>query len=249
MKNNWIIKTLIVWPLWICSIGSRENPPRFGDPAKGFALVELYTSEGCSSCPPADELVGKLSGIKDNVIVLSYHVDYWDYLGWKDSYSNPLYSRRQQEYGNYFHLSSIYTPQIVVNGGTEFVGSNEAQLDQAIHKALQEIPVTEIGLAIERESNQISVTCKTEGDGDDQLNMVLVQKNASDFVQRGENHGKKLNHYFIVRDFQSQPGQAGSHIFSLKIPAGLHPADCLVVAFLQNKKTGHIIAASRSSLI
>src|SRR5450755_1400863 len=84
-------------------------------PTEGFAVVELFTSEGCSSCPPADEAVGRLSGLKKNVYLLSFHVDYWNYLGWKDLYSNPDYSSRQQEYGNIFHLNSIYTPQIVVN--------------------------------------------------------------------------------------------------------------------------------------
>ena len=215
---------------------------------QGFALVELFTSEGCSSCPPADELVGRLSGAKENVFVLSYHVDYWDNLGWKDAYSSPLYSKRQQEYGNYFHLNSIYTPQIIVNGGVEFVGSNEDMLNQSIRKSLQETPATEIRLQVKQESNRIAVTCTTDGGAENDLHLALVQKYASNAVQRGENKGKKLNHYFTVREFQTHPDQPGSHNYDLNIPPGLNPADFLIVAFIQNKKTGHIIAVSRSSV-
>jgi hypothetical protein len=123
--------------LLVSSFNSPDALPRYDMPIKGFALVELYTSEGCSSCPPADELVGKLSGTAENVIVLSYHVDYWDNLGWKDGYSSPLYSGRQKEYGNYFHMNSVYTPQIIVNGEVEFVGSNEGRLKESIHKSLR----------------------------------------------------------------------------------------------------------------
>jgi hypothetical protein len=163
--------------------------------------VELYTSEGCSSCPPADELVGKLSGTIQNVIALSYHMDYWDNLGWKDGYSSPLYSKRQQEYGNYFHLNSIYTPQIIVNGGVEFVGSNENELNQSIHKSLEETPATEIRLLIKQESNRIAVNCIKDGNADDELNLALVQKYSTDFVQRGENRGKKTQSLFYGHGF------------------------------------------------
>lgn len=214
----------------------------------GFALVELFTSEGCSSCPPADELIGKLSGSSENVIVLSYHVDYWDNLGWKDGYSSPLYSGRQREYGNYFHLNSVYTPQVVVNGEVEFVGSDETKLKESIHKSLQEIPATEIGLQVKQESNRVAVTCNAEVVADNELNLALVQKFASDYIERGENRGKKLNHYFIVREFKTQPGLHGAQIYYLNIPPGLHAADLQVVAFIQSKKTGRIVAASRSSV-
>jgi hypothetical protein len=180
--------------------------------------------------------------------VLSYHVDYWDNLGWKDLYSNPVFSRRQQEYGGYFHLNSIYTPQIIVNGSVEFVGSNEAELDLSVSRALKDIPATEIGLQVKQESNKVTVTCTTTENGENLLNLALVQKQASDFVQRGENRGRKLNHFCIVRDFLSQPIQQAAHSFHLTIPSGLNSADLFVVAFIQNKKTGHIIAASRSSI-
>ncbi|TAL43473.1 MAG: DUF1223 domain-containing protein, partial [Chitinophagaceae bacterium] len=105
----------------------------------GFALVELFTSEGCSSCPPADELIEevqeKYSG--KNVIALSYHVDYWDRLGWKDPFSSADFTNRQEYYGGIFRLNSIYTPQAVINGETEFVGSNSAKLISSIEERLK----------------------------------------------------------------------------------------------------------------
>lgn len=248
MKYRKFINGFIIGPLMISSFNTPAALPRYDIPARSFALVELYTSEGCSSCPPADELVGKFSGEAENVIVLSYHVDYWDNLGWKDGYSSPLYSGRQKEYGNYFNLNSIYTPQIIVNGEVEFVGSDEGRLKESVLKSLQEVPAEEIGLQVKQESNRIAVTINTDGVGENELNLALVQKHGTDFVQRGENSGKKLNHYFIVREFQTQPDRRSTHPYYLNIPPGLHGADLLVVAFIQNKKTGHIVAASRSSI-
>src|SRR6187402_1594915 len=91
----------------------------------GFAVVELYTSEGCSSCPPADELVSKIQKESNGqpVYILAFHVDYWNRLGWKDVFGDAAYSKRQNDYAQYLKLPSVYTPQIVVNGKKEFVGS------------------------------------------------------------------------------------------------------------------------------
>src|SRR6187455_337133 len=90
----------------------------------GFALVELFTSEGCSSCPPADAILEEVQKkyIDKNVLVVAYHVDYWDKLGWKDIFSNAFFTERQEYYSNIFRLNSIYTPQVVINGRKEFVG-------------------------------------------------------------------------------------------------------------------------------
>ncbi|MEO6849831.1 MAG: DUF1223 domain-containing protein, partial [Mucilaginibacter sp.] len=107
--------------------------------SKGFAVVELFTSEGCSSCPPADAVVAKVQKESANkpVYILAYHVDYWNRLGWKDVFSSPEYSARQNQYAHWLKLSSVYTPQVVVNGRTEFVGSEEGALRGAISTNLQ----------------------------------------------------------------------------------------------------------------
>lgn len=100
---------------------------------KGFAIVELFTSEGCSSCPPADRLIDKLVTEKGSEIyILSYHIDYWDHIGWKDPFSQAAFTNRQRQYGRHFSLESIYTPQVIVNGIDEFVGSDERKLRASI---------------------------------------------------------------------------------------------------------------------
>jgi len=217
--------------------------------SEGFAVVELFTSEGCSSCPPADEAVGRLNGWKNNVYVLSFHVDYWDYLGWKDNFSSPAYSKRQQEYGSIFHLNSIYTPQIIVNGKIQFVGNEETRLRETIEAELKEAPVYEIDLKVQSANkNQVLISCSTSTDKDLTLNLALVQNMSRDFIQRGENKGKNLMHYFTVRDFQVFPNQKNSNLVYLNIPTGMRAVDCTIVAFLQNPNSGHILAATHASI-
>ena len=127
----------------------------------GFALVELFTSEGCSSCPPADiilEEVQKKYSDK-NVLVLSYHVDYWDKLGWKDIFSNALFTERQEYYSNIFGLNSIYTPQAVVNGKKEFIGSNKSKVINSINEQLNEKLAASITLnATQKNTGKIDVS-------------------------------------------------------------------------------------------
>jgi hypothetical protein len=120
---------------WVLTRGPK--PARAAD-ARVPVLVELFTSEGCSSCPPADKFLEKLdrqpiSGAE--MIVLSEHVDYWNHIGWKDPYSSHIYSDRQSVYATRFGLDSVYTPQMVVDGATEFVGSDMALADKALAKA------------------------------------------------------------------------------------------------------------------
>src|SRR6186997_2744530 len=106
----------------------------------GFVLIELFTSEGCSSCPPADEALEEIQKKYNdkNVLVLGYHVDYWNKLGWKDVFSDASFTQRQEYYSRIFHLNSIYTPQVVVNGKSEFVGSNKEKLISSIEEQLNE---------------------------------------------------------------------------------------------------------------
>jgi hypothetical protein len=218
---------------------------------KGFALVELFTSEGCSSCPAADEAIGRIQDPVQNVFILCFHVDYWNYLGWKDLYSNPAYSARQQEYGNLFHLNSIYTPQVVVNGQTQFVGSDEVRLRSAIASWVKEAPKTRIQIRVQKSVHgQVPVSCILEATPGNILHLALVQKTATDFIQRGENKGRTLKHYFIVRDFTSLPCDklSAAGIENLGIPPDQALSDCEVIAFVQNAKTGQVLAAARAPI-
>ena len=208
-----------------------------------FAVVELFTSEGCSSCPPADAAVAALA--KDypaNVYVLGFHVDYWNYLGWKDEFSSADYSGRQQQYAAAFNLQSIYTPQIVVNGKTEFTGSDERKLYASVVEELKIDNTHTIELnAKASASKDIIVTYNTNADNKTMLQIALVQLHTSSAVKRGENKGKFLNHIDVVRNFKNVSNNTGS--VNLSLPEGLPAKDCKVIAFVQNKTDMHIVSA------
>ncbi|MEO7766220.1 MAG: DUF1223 domain-containing protein, partial [Ferruginibacter sp.] len=125
----------------------------------GFAVVELFTSEGCSSCPPADEAIGELLARNtDNIYVLSYHVDYWNRLGWKDVFSKAEFSSRQRQYASHFSSEGIYTPQVIVNGATEFVGSDKSKLNDAISNNLHRDISSDLSVIISRNNNAVTVS-------------------------------------------------------------------------------------------
>ncbi|RZK66494.1 MAG: DUF1223 domain-containing protein, partial [Pedobacter sp.] len=164
--------------------------------AQGFAVIELFTSEGCSSCPPADALVARVE--KENkyksVYILAYHVDYWDRLGWKDSFSSARNSKRQHQYANWLHLNSVYTPQIVVNGSEEFIGSEEKSLRNAIQNALSHTSQNHLEVTIEKQSHRdISLSYKRNQQmQEENLVLAMVSPNATNRIERGENKGRTL---------------------------------------------------------
>src|SRR6185295_11965757 len=133
-------------------------PPNLG-PAP--VVVELFTSQGCSSCPPADALIHDIANdpaMRGRVIPLAFHVDYWDSLGWRDPFSSAEWSQRQTRYARTMHLSSAYTPQAVVNGSREFIGSNRTALSAALEKASNEKPLADVTLTARREGNSLIAT-------------------------------------------------------------------------------------------
>ncbi|TWI97129.1 hypothetical protein JN11_03589 [Mucilaginibacter frigoritolerans] len=218
---------------------------------KGFALIELYTSEGCSSCPPADELVAKIQ--KENadkpVYILAYHVDYWNRLGWKDQFSSADFSKRQNEYANYLNINSVYTPQIVVNGRTEFVGSEEGTLRNAIRTNLQKSSSAQLDLSVSAtNSSHADLKYTTQGaDKSTVLQVAVLQKNAQTKVLRGENGGHTLSHVQIVRELQEVSLKGNNGIANITLPHGFDTQNWEIMGFLQNTSNGAIIAASRVS--
>ena len=219
----------------------------------GFAVIELFTSEGCSSCPPADALVEEVQKKykNENVLVLGYHVDYWDRLGWKDPFSSAEYTKRQNYYADIFNLNSIYTPQIVVNGETEFVGSNRTKLLNAISENLKEKSESNINLkssmthdgkiSVEYSANSINGT-------QEQLILLLVQKMATTKIKRGENAGKTLHHVNIVKEISFHSVSGNEQSFTLKLPDGLAKENFFVAAFIQFRNNGEIIATQTSEI-
>ncbi len=209
----------------------------FTDSTKRFAIVELFTSEGCSSCPAADALAASISAENNKDIhFLSFHVDYWNHYGWKDIFSSNNYTVRQEQYAGFFKLKSIYTPQVVVNGKIEFVGSNETKLRSAIQRELKNNASVSINLQTITDARTVSVTCAVSDAINSVLNIALVQKQAEVFVKRGENAGKTVKHIDIVRGFKKLDvlGNDTNQVM-LYIPDGLLPKDLKVVAYVQNK--------------
>ncbi|HTR31836.1 MAG TPA: DUF1223 domain-containing protein [Puia sp.] len=218
-------------------------------PVRGFAVVELFTSEGCSSCPPADRLVARIQQEdKDEpVYILAYHVDYWDRLGWKDAFSDARFTQRQNRYASWLNLQSIYTPQIVVNGRKEFVGSQESTLRTAIENGLEQPPTAQLSLSdIRSERGKVTWHYNVQNAAaGSSLVVALVQRSATTDVKAGENGGKTLAHVQIVRNITSSPvATGGAGDGSVLCPQGMTAGETELIAFVQNGNNGQIVAAT-----
>ena len=218
---------------------------------KGFAVVELFTSEGCSSCPPADALIAKV--LKESsdkpVYILAYHVDYWNRLGWKDAFSSSEYSAMQQQYARWLRSSEIYTPQAIVNGTKEFVGSEEGTLRNTIKADLAEPAKTDLTLTgLKATEKKITVKYEARGTADNSsLVLALLERNATTKVLKGENGGRTLSHVQIVRKLQTVSlNNHTSGSIDLSVPAGFTPEGFEMIAFVQNTANGAITGAARA---
>ena len=235
--------------LFLFSAGCTPNVASAADP--GFALVELFTSEGCSSCPPADLLLSKIASDakKENrpIYTLSFHVDYWNRLGWTDPYSAAKFTRRQQDYAQTLRLSGIYTPQMIVNGTAEFVGSNRANATKAIEAAIVRKASTMIDLKAKASPDEIVVEYKlSEPAPEAVLHFAWTEAEVSSNPDRGENGGQKLRHVNVVRDFKTIELKAPfSGSITLQRPDnGLGS----VIAYVQEPRSGKIIGANAIAL-
>ena len=217
----------------------------------GFAVVELFTSEGCSSCPPADRVLSDL--IEDYshdgkaVFALSFHVDYWNYLGWKDPFSDAKYSQRQRAYGKALGRPRVYTPQMIVNGRSEFVGSNRGKAVLEVGKALGRSGSVDLKLEIAvQKDNQLVVSYHVEGEAENMLvHLALVESGLIREVSRGENRGRTLSHDNVVRAFNStELDMLKKGKLPLTIPADVNLHRAQLIGFLQSKEDMHIRGAT-----
>jgi hypothetical protein len=209
------------------------------------AVLELFTSEGCSSCPPADRLLPQLASLDSNIIPLSLHVDYWNHLGWTDPFSKPEFSERQREYGEHFHLESIYTPQLIINGEYELVGSSQSTAEASIKKALKEKPEVQIMIdEVKRNENKLSIRCHLEGDWK-QTNLItaVVQKHAEMNIKAGENRGSKLSHTNVIRSFTQKPAQQKMN-FEIEVPKDLANKNWQLILYTQQEPNLKITGAA-----
>jgi hypothetical protein len=225
--------------------GSSKKPP-LAHNNNGFAVVELFTSEGCSSCPPADKLVERIQSENANqpIYILAFHVDYWDFQGWKDRFANPDYSARQRRYADWLHLETVYTPQVVINGTSECVGSDEGSLTKAITAGLDQTAAATLTLQGNVEGDKLNVEYNTSNDKNADLVLALVQKSAESNVRAGENAGRKLSHVQIVRQLAYQQINDKKKI-TINLPKDFNQIGWELIGFVQQKNNGRITAVSR----
>ena len=213
----------------------------------GFAVIELFTSQGCSSCPPADKLLSEV--IRQNkgkkVYALSYHVDYWNRLGWNDRFSDPQYSQIQRAYAGEFSLNSVYTPQMVVNGAIEFVGSDKNKLYDVIKESLKIKPeVIFEKCELVDTSKNYQINYQLIGDiSDCEIIVAMVSGLETTAVKRGENEGRTLVNENVVKAlFSDKASLSGTVRFSA--PEGLKTGNISFIVWIRNISTMKIKGAT-----
>lgn len=219
-------------------------------PVQPVIVLELFTSQGCSSCPPADkalqDIIQQATRSGQAVYGLSFHVDYWNRLGWQDPFSAKQFTDRQRQYDRALK-SQTYTPQLVINGSQDVIGGQRGRIEQAI-QTIQKQPVSAfIGVdgSIARDTKQVTVSYSLSAAGPYRVNVALVQKEARTAVQNGENGGRTLVNTNVVRQFKTidETGTSGNAVLSL--PTGLTADQTAVLVYVQRTDTGQIVGAKQ----
>ncbi len=235
-----IISTILLADLTL----AQDNSP--------FVLVELFTSEGCSSCPPADRLLSEIVD-EDNatvdVLALSFHVDYWDYIGWKDPYADQRFTQRQRSYARKLYSNQVYTPQMVVNGQYEFVGSNRSKWNALFSKLKNKeksyaIEINEIASL----GNELVIKVSSTNSQRVKLNLAIVERGLSQHVTRGENRGRRLFHDNVVRSYATRQFDGRTNQFKLAVPSSLDIKKSSLIVYAQLESTWEIVGAEKISL-
>jgi hypothetical protein len=211
-------------------------------------VVELFTSEGCSSCPPADALLAELSAKQPvsgvEIIVLGEHVDYWNYIGWTDRFSSAQWTKRQQAYVQRMKLESAYTPQVVIDGKTQLVGGDRGAAITAITGSAQQPKPVVIGLRIA--GDKLSVTIKGQKPVEGEVVMALTENNLTTEVRAGENGGRTLRHTAVTRmllPLGVMHGNSFNAMKEIKVAPEWNRKELRAVVFVQQKDQGQILGA------
>ena len=217
-------------------------------------LVELFTSEGCSSCPPADAVLARL--VRDQpvpnarVIALGEHVDYWDDLGWRDSFSGSLFTDRQSEYVRKFRLSGPYTPQLVIGGRLQVLGGDESAARQAIARIASSPAGTMTLRLLEGSGTDVTVDVQASWSGGEaEVLLAVVEDHAATKVTRGENAGRTLEHAAVVRSMSRLGRAAGVFSGRTRIDGRQVRGPARVVVFAQAPDGGTVYAAESARMI
>ena len=227
---------------------------RTGD---GFAVVEMFTSQGCNSCPPAEELLSEIDRDARErgqpVYALGFHVDYWDHLGWTDPYGSAAYTRRQEAYARAFGSGGLYTPQMIVNGTVEFVGSDRRQASSAIGSRPVgggRDPARPVGRG-RRWAARRRVVVDYEVERPPEravLNVAVVERGLENDVPRGENAGRRLRQDAVVRAFTARPVNVERGRVELDVPPAFDPNRASVVGYVQNGADQAVVGATAVDL-
>ena len=229
--KNFLIAALAATVSFASPLVAQDNP----------VVVELYTSQGCSSCPPADAILHQLAD-REDVIALALHVDYWDYIGWKDPFADPAHAERQRAYARVGQRRTIYTPEMVVQGVTDIVGARPMKLSEAIAKHARMAP--KVDLDIKRDGNTLVVEAKAleQLSGRMTVHLLSYAPEHTTKIKRGENRGKTLSYANVVEDWKVIGDWDGSG--PLNISAEMTD-DLPSVVLIQEQDTGPILAAAR----
>ncbi|MCD9187922.1 MAG: DUF1223 domain-containing protein [Pyrinomonadaceae bacterium] len=220
--------------------------------SKNFVLVELFTSEGCSSCPPADKNLSFIEKeqpyMQAEVVTLAFHVDYWDYIGWKDVFASPLFTKRQEIYSQKLKLDSTYTPQMIVDGKTQFVGSDAGKAANAIVNAAKD-EKAKVEILPENNKFRIKISDIPKHENAT-VYLAISENNLASSVKNGENSGRKLEHSSVVRELKAigniAPEQSGFENESVvEISKNWKKEDVKLVVFVQENESRKIIGVSR----
>jgi hypothetical protein len=222
------------------------------------ALVELYTSEGCSSCPPADRWLSSFARWPRHpgVVPVAFHVQYWDYLGWKDRFADPVYTSRQEAQARASGARTVYTPQVIVGGRDLPAWGSPSTFSRSI-KRIHDKPsraTLEVSSHIEGDGSVAGTVTATLDKGIDPagtaLFVALTQNGLASRVSAGENGGRVLQHDFVARGLSSAPLEAGRARRAFRFKAGeeWNPARMSITTFVQDTSTGEVIQALMASL-
>jgi hypothetical protein len=222
-------------------------------------LIELFTSEGCSSCPPADALLQQLDRSQPvagaQLIVLSEHVDYWNHIGWTDPYSSRFFSDRQNTYSARFGLQSVYTPQMVVDGTTEFIGSDSNLATRAVQKALaqQKVPVRISGISLDTPNVLLAhveagALPESSHAANAEVYLVVALNHAESQVVHGENDGRRLTHVGVVQSLTKigrlDTSKGYAQDVRVKLDSRTDLTNLRVIAFVQQAGQHQVLGAT-----
>lgn len=210
--------------------------------AQETAVVELFTSQGCSSCPPADEFFGELRHMP-GVIALSLHVDYWDYIGWEDTLGDPKFTRRQHNYAIAENSKMVYTPQVIVGGVTRAVGTDRSEIVEAVHQ--MQAQANPVSIKATHGNGQISIQAQSPKSFEKGATLYLVQYQPEVTVDigRGENAGRTVTYYNVVQSWEEVGRWSGSAPLSTRVDAR---GEGEWVVIIQQAGFGEILAAAKA---